>query len=274
MASRQQQQQQALPPRRLPPQESTLEASRTESAFPSTLSESQNVVLNNPQSTIKASSSQPAVQIPSEDVRRCWICQGDETEDLPENSAWRTPCPCSLTAHDRCLLEWISNEEAPKPGEIAHNHTIKCPQCKAEYKISRPRDYLVAVVDLVQKAARGMILPAGFSAVLGCVYSGFFVYGLNAMQMVFGSEETRRMLAPAMRGGLFEAGSAARRLSRMMQTMDPFFPTEAQASLQLMFGLPLIAPSLILLRTNLADQAFALLLPLVSTFSPLPPNNN
>lgn len=73
--------------------------------------------------------------------RRCWICQLDDTEDTPESTAWRKPCPCSLEAHDECLLEWISAEEAPKKGELAHSKRIKCPQCSHEIMLERPRNY-------------------------------------------------------------------------------------------------------------------------------------
>src|SRR5580658_9218271 len=47
----------------------------------------------------------PESQTPAREVRRCWVCMDDETDDS-ENNVWRSPCPCSLTAHEKCLLEW------------------------------------------------------------------------------------------------------------------------------------------------------------------------
>lgn len=60
------------------------------------------------------------VAMPSEEImsRRCWICQGDDVEDETPRE-WRSPCQCSLTAHEECLLEWVSSQEAPRNGEMA-----------------------------------------------------------------------------------------------------------------------------------------------------------
>ncbi|KAF8852842.1 hypothetical protein BDZ45DRAFT_694712 [Acephala macrosclerotiorum] len=200
---------------------------------------------------------------PPREVRLCWICQQDDTEDTPENNVWRTPCPCSLTAHDACLLEWITSEEAPKPGEIAHNHKIKCPQCQAEIRIQRPKDYLVGVVDKVQWAAKRAMLPTALCAALGCVYSGLLAYGWNAMSLVFGAEETTNIL----KGGFllptqyYEA--YFRKVQQGSRLLFPFFPAPDVPGNPLLFSVvPLIGPALVLLRTSVADQAFPLLLPL------------
>ena len=156
-------------------------------------SESDAVAINTSQAPTTAPTPQP--QTLAGDVRRCWVCMGDETDD-PENNIWRSPCPCSLTAHESCLLEWIADKEAPPPGQIAHNHEIKCPQCQTPLKIQRPRDVLVTMVDGVTRVARSLILPTALCGVAGCFYSGFVSYGANAMALVFGSEAADAMLAP------------------------------------------------------------------------------
>lgn len=202
------------------------------------------------------------------EVRTCWICQQDDTDDTDPQTVWRTPCPCSLTAHDSCLLEWIANEEAPKPGEIAHNHQIKCPQCQHIIKIQRPRDLLVAVVDRVQSAAKRMMLPTAVAATVGCVYSGLLVYGLNAMTLVFGADETRGILADGFIGDKHNLTGMKRAFRTFMQITDPWFPYPEHGTNPILFlGVPLIGPALVLLRTRLADQAFPLLLPIVCTNS-------
>ena len=188
----------------------------------------------------------------------------DETPDI----LWKSPCPCSLVAHDACLLDWIADKETPKKDEIARNQTIKCPQCQTVLKIERPRDYLVQVFDFVHNAARDLALPTALSGLLGCFYSGFLVYGLNTMQIVFGHDEARRVL-----GGVFEQEHISTQWVRLIKesvrwsltAFDPFFPDyRSSSNWRIFVGLPLIGPSLIILRTKLADQAFALLLPLVS----------
>ncbi|KUJ07485.1 uncharacterized protein LY89DRAFT_536616, partial [Mollisia scopiformis] len=195
------------------------------------------------------------------EVRTCWICQQDDTEDTPENNVWRTPCPCSLTAHDSCLLEWIANEEAPKPGELAHNHKIVCPQCQAQINIQRPRDYLVAVVENIQWAAKWAMVPAATSATIGFAYSGLLVYGMNAMTLVFGAEETQEIL----RNGFREAdpgpmGPYLPLIRSGLRVMDPFLPVMENSNPTLYYAVPLIAPALILFRTKVADYGLSILL--------------
>jgi hypothetical protein len=198
------------------------------------------------------------------EVRTCWICQQEDTDDTPETLDWRTPCPCSLTAHDSCLLEWIANKEAPKPGNIASTKKIFCPQCQAEIKIERPQDYLVIAADKVQSVAKIMILPTALSAVLGCFYSGFMVYGMNTLNIVFGPEEATNLLAPSLSD--LETSFQIRRrpstqiLQRFIKSIDPFLPiSECFTNWKLFVGLPLIAPALVLSRTKVADQVFAIL---------------
>lgn len=198
------------------------------------------------------------------DLKLCWICQQDEDED--NSSPWLRPCPCSLVAHEECLLEWIASEEKPKPGELPVARQILCPVCKAEIKIARPpRDPIVALYEILRYGARLFLLPAGLSAVAGCVYSGFFVYGLNTVLLVFGAEEGERMLQSAIEGrsSIFSSfQKVIRWLESGFLASDPFFP-QTMMSWKLGVGLPLIGPALILLRTRLSEFTFPLLVPVV-----------
>ena len=94
---------------------------RSQSRARSTISEdSQTVLLNSPSpiESIKAEQAAPA-SLPrprpqdEPDVKKCWICFSDETEDTPQTSQWRSPCPCALVAHEECLLDWIADLESP-----------------------------------------------------------------------------------------------------------------------------------------------------------------
>ncbi len=214
-------------------------------------------------------------QTPAREVSRCWVCMGDETDDTPENNVWRSPCPCSLTAHETCLLEWIADKEAPPPGQIAHNHEIKCPQCQAPIKIQRPRDVIVSVADGVQRVARVLILPTALCGIAGCFYSGFVSYGANAMAMVFGSEAADALLAPQTFDSLENAHIVRKWFQvavdyplGMLSQLFPFFPRmRSPANIPYFLGLPLIAPSLVVLRTSYGDLGFSLLMPLVRGLS-------
>ncbi|KAE8445849.1 hypothetical protein EG329_012772 [Mollisiaceae sp. DMI_Dod_QoI] len=259
---------------------SSSQAPESSSEPPSASSDTQPRPLNKPQSASTAPSesaaAQPTAAPPSLDpvqdssapkeIRTCWICQQDDTEDTPENNIWRAPCPCSLTAHDSCLLEWISNEEAPKPGQIASNHKIVCPQCQAEIKIQRPKDYFVSLVDKIQWAATRAMLPALGSAVIGFTYSGLLVYGMNAMTLVFGAEETKQILLEGFEEWPNEGEpTIVKYIGKFTQIADPWFPQIGIPNLPnrtLFLGVPLIGPALVLLRTSLADQVFPVLAPL------------
>ncbi|CCU74569.1 unnamed protein product [Blumeria hordei] len=205
---------------------------------------------------------QPNASATGFSLRKCWICQQDDADDTPENSTWRKPCPCSLTAHDTCLLEWVSNEEAPKPGEIARKRQIQCPQCKARINIQQPQDYVVDAVEMFKRLSRTILVPvAATASVLTCTYAGLLLYGMNVVRVVFGDAEAQRLLQSQARptgimwtvSQLFVGG---------MKSFSPLIPTFQAYSISKVFvGVPLIAPSLVLLRTRWADKAFAFVLP-------------
>lgn len=208
-------------------------------------------------------SPMPASSPPTTEVRTCWICQQDSTDDTP-GQEWRSPCPCSLTAHNECLLEWITSEEAPKPGDIQTTHVIKCPQCQAPIKIQRPRDFLVQAAGAVQSLAKIFVVPTAASALVGCFYSGFLVYGVNTLHVVFGSREAARLMTPSPRYLRFWGDERLSILTKVVPTilknLDPFFPSlESQFNWKLFVGLPLIAPALVLLRTTVADKFFSVI---------------
>jgi hypothetical protein len=240
-------------------------------------SESDVVVINTSQAESTATPT-PQPQTPGRDVRRCWVCMGDETDD-PENNVWRSPCPCSLTAHETCLLEWIADKEAPPPGQIAHNHEIKCPQCQTPLKIQRPRDVLVTVADGVQRVARALILPTALFGIAGCFYSGFVSYGANAMALVLGPETADAILAPQTFDSIHNSAVVRRWLQiaadyplTAFGQLFPFFPRmRSPTNIPYYLGLPLIGPSLVLWRTRWGDIGFSMLIPIVSS-PPSSPN--
>ncbi|RDW70343.1 hypothetical protein BP5796_08740 [Coleophoma crateriformis] len=201
---------------------------------------------------------------PLDEVRECWICRQEDTEDTPGSSEWRSPCPCSMQAHESCLLEWITDKESARPGESPMVEDIVCPVCKHQYQIDRPKDYVVIAADRIRKVARGLILPTAASTIIGTVYSGFLIYGMNSLELVFGYEEAKYVMAASARDRAIHANMYSRAwyrgIHQAIRIMDPFLPaTDCVANWKLFVGLPLIAPALVLSRTRLADPLFALL---------------
>lgn len=130
---------------------------------------------------------------PSE-PRQCWICFDDETEDTPLSSEWRSPCPCALTAHEACLLDWVANLENPKSRSRSQADQILCPQCKNEITVERPRSLILDGVRKVDRALDKMVLPAAAGTVLGTLYAGCLMHGAFTFSVIFGAEDASRML--------------------------------------------------------------------------------
>ncbi|WEW55078.1 hypothetical protein PRK78_000506 [Emydomyces testavorans] len=160
--------------------------------------------------------------------KKCWICYTDETEDSPLNSEWRSPCPCALYAHEACLLDWLADLENPKSrrynGRSAKMH---CPQCKAEIVIARPRSLVVDLMRKVDRMVGRLVLPGVLFTLAGTVWAGCCAHGVYSMYLVFGMEETKRIL---------EAGNQL--------SWNP----------KLNLGLPMIPLTLILSRTRYAES--------------------
>ena len=171
----------SLPPQRLhssqqrrsSPEASISQQGRRSSIPQSATSEdSQTVLLNHPSSpesspkpeSQKSQQARPKLQTAqsTEEPRKCWICFADETEDTPTSSEWRSPCPCSLKAHESCLLDYVADLEAPQNRKGVGPPKIECPQCKAKIIIARPRSFVVEGVRAVQRATARFILPFTF----------------------------------------------------------------------------------------------------------------
>ena len=137
-----------------------------------TSEDSQTILLNHPSSSESSpkpepqrrQQSRPRIQTTdsSNEPRKCWICFADETEDTPTSSEWRSPCPCALTAHESCLLDWVADLENSQNRKSSSPPKIECPQCKAKITIARPRSLVVEGVRALQRATARFILPFTF----------------------------------------------------------------------------------------------------------------
>ncbi|KIV79726.1 hypothetical protein PV11_07272 [Exophiala sideris] len=122
--------------------------------------------------------------------KKCWICMSDASEDDPNNPpVWRSPCKCSLTAHEACLLDWVADLENPKNSKRKNSTTIQCPQCKSEIKISRPKSIVVDGYRSLERALGRMVLPGLGLGVFSATFAAFWVHGFNSVYLVFGRED-------------------------------------------------------------------------------------
>ena len=197
--------------------------------------DSQTVYLNTPSpSTLspreKDSQTKQEVETSSQatpEPRKCWICFADETEDTPTSSDWRSPCPCALTAHETCLLDWVADLEAPNRRKQASGAKIQCPQCKADIRIARPMSPVIWGVAAVKRIINKVVWPGAILTVGTAFWSGCFLYGASTVYLIFGRLDANRLLRP----NAFES-----------------------VRLKWAIGLPLVPLALISSRTTLADN--------------------
>ena len=197
--------------------------------------DSQTVYLNTPSSSTpssreKESQTQQGAQASfqaTQEPRKCWICFADETEDSPTSSAWRSPCPCALTAHEACLLDWVADLEAPNRRKQTSGGKIQCPQCKADIRIARPMSPVISSVAAMRRVINRIVWPAAIGTVGSAFWFGCAVHGISTMYVVFGPLTANRLLR-----------------------MNGSGPT----GWRWVIGLPLVPLALVFSRTTLADN--------------------
>ena len=168
----------------------------------------------------------------SSEPRKCWICFADETEDTPITSAWRSPCPCALTAHEACLLDWVADLDAPKRRKRGGRKKVECPQCKAEITIARPQSHIVDGVNAIDAATGRLVIPIILVTLAGGVIAGCWMHGFSTVYVLFGAEDADRVLG---------------------------LDTQAGMSSNMGLSLPFIPLILVLSRTSLADSVLPIL---------------
>ena len=157
--------------------------------------DSQTVFVNDPEpSSSRAEQKSPEPQSTSEsddEPRRCWICFSDETEDTEKTSEWRSPCPCALTAHEGCLLDWIADIESPNSGKSGK---LECPQCKSKIRVARPSPFLLRLFKKIEAGARQGVIPGIVLAAAGSLWTGALVHGMTSVLLIFGREDFEKLL--------------------------------------------------------------------------------
>lgn len=133
----------------------------------------------------------------SPEVRKCWICFADESEDTIETSEWRDPCPCALVAHESCLLDWIADMEAPNTNRRAGRPAeVKCPQCKKEIKVVRPKSVVIEGVRALEKIKSYLFVPSIAVVFTYMIENACRMHGIGTVYLIFGPEDGGRILAP------------------------------------------------------------------------------
>lgn len=136
-----------------------------------------------------------------EEPRKCWICYTDETEDSPLNQQWRSPCPCALTAHEACLLDWLADLENPRTrGRNGGSAKMQCPQCKSQIIVTRPQSYVVDFLRALERLAGRMVLPGVAFALAGTLWAGCCAHGVYSTYLIFGPDDAKLIIEDSIDG--------------------------------------------------------------------------
>lgn len=123
--------------------------------------------------------------------RRCFVCLVDQDPSDPPDS-WVDPCPCTLEAHQDCMLSWVVDCER-------NQRPLICPVCKSNIEIEGAWNPVVAFADAVQTRftrVSPFVLFTGVS--LGIQFSSQ-MYGAVALWMFAGRDALMEfMLGPNM----------------------------------------------------------------------------
>lgn len=146
------------------------------------------------------SAAKPSLQRTQTDpnLRSCFICLQNSSET--PKAVWVNACPCTLEAHEDCMLRWIAEHERES------TKSLRCPACKGKIKTTEPRDPFIGLRDKLHKMY-SRVTPAILLGILtGCSMAGSSYYGLMSLSVFTGP-------APAMNWLGLGKALADRRLS-------------------------------------------------------------
>jgi len=122
-------------------------------------------------------------------LRNCFICLQNSNETPDAN--WVNPCPCTLEAHETCLLRWVAETEG---SAVSSKKKLRCPACNGRIYVVQPSDPIIKFRQrmnrLYSRVSPGLLLTILYS--MGVAGSGFF--GLVSLQAIAGYAPVARWL--------------------------------------------------------------------------------
>ncbi|KAK7734276.1 hypothetical protein SLS53_007925 [Cytospora paraplurivora] len=132
---------------------------------------------HHPNNTTESASSTPPPRLQrtqtDPNLRSCFICL--QTPAETPKAVWVNACPCSLEAHEDCMLAWISEHERES------TKTLRCPACKGKIQTTEPKDRFVRLRDRLHKVYSRMTPAILLGIVTGCSMAGSSYYGMLSM---------------------------------------------------------------------------------------------
>ncbi|EPE09077.1 hypothetical protein F503_06853 [Ophiostoma piceae UAMH 11346] len=219
----------------------------------------------------------------ADDTRTCFICL--QTPDEDPTAAWVAPCPCTLTAHQDCLLQWIDGKErsgaaindvvdnadnvedvevvddvnnanananpGPRPRDrprLRATRKVRCPACDAPiYTLESPPDFWVHIGDSFANKYKYYFAPHILATMAATMaIAGSSYYGFSMFMSVAGPDKVVAWLAG---GRPVDFGMLSRRTVSTSLTGRLFsHPADVLWTNARMALLGLVAPTLLLQR--------------------------
>ncbi|KAK9241279.1 hypothetical protein V1525DRAFT_392652 [Lipomyces kononenkoae] len=127
----------------------------------------------------------------SSDPRTCWICLCTSNDPPPVGgtaSEWRRPCKCNLTAHESCLLDWITSAKDELP----------CPQCGTLIRVSQSQSLSLrlrrALERLATRTANSAFILSIVAGAMSATYTALYVHGMVSVFCVCSLEDSLKIL--------------------------------------------------------------------------------
>ncbi|KAG4305227.1 hypothetical protein PORY_001397 [Pneumocystis oryctolagi] len=147
---------------------------------------SDNQSLNNEQNKSIQSSSVEKASTPE----RCWICFDDIVEELNNVNPWRSPCKCGLIAHEKCLLNWITESQKADLSD----KLVSCPQCKYPFRLHDSSTFILWFMSRIDKVFQKSIpvfilCGLGSSALISAAF-----YGIHTVYTICGDMDAQKIM--------------------------------------------------------------------------------
>ncbi|KAK0718068.1 hypothetical protein B0T26DRAFT_619235, partial [Lasiosphaeria miniovina] len=147
--------------------------------------------------------------IATADQHVCYICLQTDADN--PGATFVNPCPCSLEAHEECMLRFIAETEQQKRSGRSKG-AMRCPACKEPIYVDEPYDAFLALRDNLYRRYSGLS-PLVLVTIFGCgSIAGSAWYGWSAAQTFAGPEAIERWMAGGV-GGLTLMGGPRKYMS-------------------------------------------------------------
>ncbi|KAG4301043.1 hypothetical protein PCANB_002625 [Pneumocystis canis] len=126
------------------------------------------------------------LQIP----QRCWICFDDISEGSSNSNPWKNPCKCGLIAHEKCLLNWITESQKADLSD----KSVLCPQCKYPFRLQDSSTFILWFMSRIDKVLRKSIpvfilCGIGSSALISATF-----YGIHTIYTLCGDKDAQKIM--------------------------------------------------------------------------------